>query len=47
MMQIEKEYHYYAYNFTGKRGADGTIPILYDSSKSERKFENQYNNDTF
>ena len=40
MMQIEKEYHYYAYNFTGKRGVDGTIPILYDSSKSERKFEN-------
>ena len=40
MMQIEKEYHFYAYNFTGKRGADGTIPILYDSAKNERIFEN-------
>ena len=41
-MQVEKEYHFYAYNFTGNRGLDGSVPILYNS-ESDRKYENQFN----
>lgn len=46
-LQVEKEYHYCAYNFTGKRGFDGTIPILYNSGKNEKKFENHFNPDVY
>jgi hypothetical protein len=44
-LQVEKEYHFCAYNFTGKRGLDGTIPILYNSCKNDKKYENQFNPD--